>query len=264
VNHSLHFGPADFARRFKSVNQGVPAEEIFMSRFASFLLSAVVVCSYAVAASAQTTLFNIPTADTLPKGSWGMEGDFIAKPVPYRDGGYQTYGYRVVYGLANRTELGSNFYYTYDGDKATAQAEFSIKQNVYRNERYGVSVSGGAVVFVPLRATNGDRTAVMVYGVGSKSINPLNGMTVTGGAYHIFGGSDDFGDKSGAIVGLNQPIVKRVSFIADWFSGKNRVGYASAGFNFAVTKRQYLTTGYSFGNSGRGNNALAAYYGITF
>ena len=235
-----------------------------MSGFASFFLSTVVVCLFVLGTSAQTTLFNIPTADTLPKGSWGLEGDFIAKPSPYRDGGYQTYGYRIAYGVHNRTEVGSNFYYTYDGDRSAAQAEFSIKQNVYRNEKLGVSVSGGAVVFVPLRSNNSDKTAVMIYGVASKSIEPLNGMTVTGGAYHIFGGVEDFGDKTGAIVGINQPIVKRVSFVADWFSGKNRIGYASAGFNFAVTNRQYLTTGYSFGNSGRGNNAFAAYYGITF
>lgn len=239
-----------------------------MSKIDSILIRAVFSVLFVVAGSeavaAQTTLFNIPTAETLQKGSWGIEADFITKPVPYREGGYQTYGYRVAYGLNNMTELGSNFYYTYDGDKATAQAEFSVKQNVYRNEKYGVSVAGGAIAFVPLRSTNGDRTAVMVYGVASKSINPLNGLTVTGGAYHIFGGSKNFGDKTGAILGLNQPIVKRVSFVADWFSGSNRVGYASAGLNFAVTKRQYLTTGYSFGNSGRGNNAFAAYYGFTF
>lgn len=216
------------------------------------------------AAFGQTTLFNIPTADTLQRGSWGLEGDFITKPVSYRDGGYQTYGYRVAYGLTNKTEIGSNFYLTYDGDKTSAQAEFSLKHNVYRNERLGVTVSGGAVAFVPLRARGTDKTSVMVYGVASKSIEPLNGLTVTGGAYHVFGGSDDFGDKTGAIVGVNQPIAGRLSFVADWFSGKNRLGYASAGLNFNVTKRQYLTTGYSFGNSGRGNNSFAAYYGITF
>lgn len=235
-----------------------------MRRTASLFLGMMLFVLGAVAASAQTTLFNIPTADTLQRGSWGLEGDFITKPVSYRDGGYQTYGYRMAYGLNNRTEIGTNFYYTWDGSKSTGQAEFSLKQNIYRNERLGVSVSGGAVVFVPLRSTAGDKTAVMVYGVASKSINALNGLTLTGGAYHIFGGSTNFGDKTGAIVGLNQPIVKRVSFVADWFSGKNRIGYASAGLNFAVTKRQYLTTGYSFGNSGRGNNAFAAYYGITF
>lgn len=236
-----------------------------MSKTIALLFATLVIFAAAPLAAAQTTLFNIPTADTQSRGSWGLEGDFIAKPVSYRDGGFQTYGFRVAYGASNRTELGANYYQTYDGTRSTAQAEFSLKQNVYRNEKHGVNVSGGTVVFVPLRPRNGERTAVMVYGIASKKVEPLNGLTVTGGGYHVFGGRDFFGeDKSGAIVGVNQPIVRRVSFVADWFSGKNRIGYASAGFNFAVTNRQYLTTGYSFGNSGRGNNSLAAYYGITF
>jgi hypothetical protein len=61
-----------------------------------------------------------------------------------------------------------------------------------------------------------------------------------------------------------QPFNKRLNGVIDWFSGNNRFGYASAGFTFFVTKRQYLTAGYSFDNSGRGNNALAVYYGIIF
>lgn len=228
---------------------------------AAFFLCTVLFVSGAV--SGQTTLINIPAADTLQKGSWGLEGDFITKPVAYRDGGYQTYGYRVAYGLDNRTEIGTNFYLTYDGRRTSAQAEFSIKRNVYRSERLGVSVSGGAVAFVPLRPQNGEKAHVMIYGVGSKTVRQLNGMTVTAGAYHVIGGSN-FGDRTGAIVGVTQPIVDRVAFVADWFSGKNRLGYATGGVNFAVTKRQYLITGYSFGNSGRGNNAFAAYYGVTF
>ncbi|MBK9216188.1 MAG: hypothetical protein IPM59_11435 [Chloracidobacterium sp.] len=234
-----------------------------MLRGASFFIGALVWLA-AVSTSAQTTLFNIPVADTLQKGSWGLEGDFITKPARYSDGGYQTYGYRVAYGLGNRTELGSNFYYTWDGEESAAQAEFSWKQNVYRNEKLGLTVSGGTVAFVPLRARNGNETAVLVYGVANKTINALNGMTLIGGVYHVFGGGRDFGDRSGSLVGISQPIIKRVSFVGDWFSGKNRLGYASAGLNFGITKRQYLTTGWSFGNSGRGNNSFAAYYGVTF
>lgn len=227
------------------------------------LLAVVTIVLGVAPTSMQTTLFNIPTAETQPRGSWGLEGDFITKPEPYRDGGYQTYGYRVVYGLGHKTELGSNFYYTWDGSGSSAQAEFSLKQNVYHNERLGVSVSGGTVVFVPLRSAGGDKTAVMVYGNASKTLNSLNGMTLTGGVYTIFGGRD-FGTKTGAMVGLVQPIRNRISFVADWYTGNNRLGYASAGVNYNVTNRQYLTTGYSFGNSGRGNNAFAAYYGYTF
>jgi hypothetical protein len=235
-----------------------------LSFFVRCSLLALTAVLFAGSGAAQTTLFNIPTADTLPRGSWNLEFDFITKPVSYRDGGYETYGYRAAYGLNNKTEVGANFYLTWEGTNSVAQSEFSLKRNVYLNERYGISASGGAVAFVPLRARNGDKTAVMIYGVGSKTINQLNGLTVTGGAYHILGGSRDFGDKTGAIVGMNQPITNRIAFVADWFSGKNRIGYGSAGFNLAVTKRQYLTTGYSFGNSGRGNNSFAAYYGVTF
>jgi hypothetical protein len=217
----------------------------------------------AVAAAAQSTIFNIPTADTLGRGSWNLEADLITKPVSYRDGGYQTYGYRVAYGLTRRTEIGSNFYLTYDGSRSVAQAEFSVKQLLYENERHGVKVSAGTIVVVPLRSRGADKTSEIVYAAASKTVEPLNGLTVTGGTYHVFGGRN-FGTRTGALLGLTQPVTRRVSFVADWFSGKNRLGYATAGAGFNVTKRQYFLTGYSFGNSGRGNNALAAYYGITF
>ncbi len=74
----------------------------------TFIL-AITLVTAVLQAAAQTTIFNIPSADTQSRGSWGLEGDFITKPVSYRDGGFQTYGYRVSYGLGNRTEVGTNF-----------------------------------------------------------------------------------------------------------------------------------------------------------
>ena len=239
-----------------------------MSKIDNFLIRAVfasiILAIGAFGASAQTTIFNIPTADTLSRGSWNLEGDFVIKPVSYRNGGFQSYGYRLAYGLNQKTEIGSNFYYSSNGSSSTGQAEFSLKRKIYRSEKHSVSVSVGTVAFVPLKSITGERQAVMIYGNARKTIEPLHGMSVTGGIYTIFRGSRQFGTKTGAILGLVQPMTKRVSFVADWFSGSNRLGYASAGLNFNITNRQYLLTGYSFGNSGRGNNALAAYYGITF
>ncbi|MEQ1603684.1 MAG: hypothetical protein ABL999_02335 [Pyrinomonadaceae bacterium] len=228
-----------------------------------FLVICLAITVFVLPAAAQTTIFNIPSADTQSKGSWGIEADFITKPVSYREGGYQTYGYRVSYGLGNKTELGTNFYLTKGLGDSTGQAEFSLKQNIYRNEKLGVSVSGGTVVFVPVRSTSGDKTAIMVYGNASKTIEPLNGLTVTGGVYHVFRGNN-FGTKTGVMAAAVQPIAKKFSFVADWYSGKNRLGYSSAGINYQISTRQYILSGYSFGNSGRGNNAFAAYYGYTF
>ena len=235
-----------------------------MSRTASFFLCTLFFAACSIAAGAQTTLFNIPTSDTQQRGSWSLEGDFVSKPVKMRYGGFRTYGYRLAYGLTHKVELGSNFYFTRASGGSLGQAEFSLKRKVYQNERRGITASGGVVLFVPLRNRSGDRTSAMVYGSASKTIAALRGMTVTGGIYHVFRGSRDFGTRTGALIGILQPVTSRVSLVADWFSGNNKLGYISAGANFAVTKRQYLTTGYSFGNSGRGNNALAAYYGITF
>jgi hypothetical protein len=232
----------------------------------AFLIAAAVAITAAFSFSvrSQTTIFNIPTADTLQQGIWNVEFDCVAKPVRYRDGGYQTLGYRVAYGVTNRTEVGANSYYTRDGTRLTADAEFSIKRKIYQNEKHAVTADGGAVAFVPLRSRGGDRTSVIVYAATGKTVSRLHGLTVTDGIYHFFGGPADFGDKTGGMFGIVQPINARFSFVADWLTGKNRFGYASAGFNWNITKRQYLLGGWSFGNEGRGNNALAVYYGLTF
>ena len=229
-----------------------------------FLCAFVLTVGFSLPTHAQTTIFNIPTSDTLQRGIWNVEFDCVVKPVKYRDGGYQTLGYRVAYGITNSTEVGANSYYTLDGTHTTADIELSIKHKVYQNEKHGVTASGGAVAFVPLRSRNGDKTAVIVYANAGKTISSLNGMTLTGGIYHVFGGPGDLGDRTGGMFGLVQPIKGRFSFVADWFTGKNRFGYASAGLNWNITKRQYLLGGWSFGNEGRGNNAFAVYYGLTF
>ena len=104
----------------------------------------------------------------------------------------------------------------------------------------------------------------MVYVNGSKRVRQLYGLRVTTGAYHVFRGGSDFGARNGAMVGVEQPLTRRISFLADWSSGSNRFGYAAAGLNFTITDRQYLLGGYNFGNSGRGNNALSVFYGYTF
>jgi hypothetical protein len=229
-----------------------------------FIATALALIILASGATGQTTVFNIPTADTLARGTVNLEMDFILKPVPYRKGGYQTYGYRLAFGIDQRTEVGSNFYYNWDGHTSTGQAEFSVKRRIYQNEKHRFGVAAGTVVFVPLRNRAGDRTSAMIYGNARKTIGPLGGMTLTGGVYSVFRGSREFGTRTGAIVGVVQPISRRLSFVADWFSGRNRLGYVSAGLNYNITNRQYFLAGYSFGNSGRGNNAMAAYYGLTF
>ena len=74
----------------------------------------------------------------------------------------------------------------------------------------------------------------------------------------------DFGTRTGALVGLEQPITDKLTLLADWTSGKNRFGYSNIGFGYGIKKSQNLSVAYTFGNSGRGNNFLSVFYGFNF
>ncbi|MGI9036725.1 MAG: hypothetical protein ACR2GD_11895 [Pyrinomonadaceae bacterium] len=88
-------------------------------------------------------------------------------------------------------------------------------------------------------------------------------MRLTTGFYTIAGATKDFGARKGIILAVEQPLKRKFNFAADWYSGKNNLGYA-AGLSYSITKRQFFMAGYNFGNSGRGNNAFSAFYGFTY
>jgi hypothetical protein len=82
-------------------------------------------------------------------------------------------------------------------------------------------------------------------------------------------GSDN---TAGVLLGLEQPIAGKVSFVADWFSGKNFWGYFTPGISATLPHNGLLNIGYSIGNNAYNddpgndthNKALFVYYGITF
>lgn len=223
-----------------------------------------VIFAAASAAAAQMTIFNIPTTDTLPRSSFFVEADLIMKPGKYEDGGFQTYGFRTVYGVDSKTEVGANFFYTRDGGDRVGELQLNAKRNLYTNEDRGVAVSAGVLAGIPLRDRRGAKPYALIYSNVSKKLEPINGLRVTGGVYHVVGGGDDFGTRTGAMVGVEQPIYKQLSFVGDWYSGKNRFGYTAVGLNLNLSKRSFVLAGYNFGNSGRGNNAFSAFWGYTF
>jgi len=227
----------------------------------SFLI--LVLLAGVLACPAQMTIFNIPSTDVLPKKGAYIEADVITKPLKLANGGFQTYGWRVVYGIGARTELGANVYYTRDAEGSAAELQFSVKSTIYSDERTNFAWTGGAIGSTPIRDNRGNSAYALLYTNASKVIGPFNGLRVTGGVYTVIGGGD-FGTRTGALVGVEQPIKGKFSFIGDWASGHNRFGYVSGGINWAISKRQFLLGGYSVGNSGRGNNYLSVFYGYTF
>lgn len=239
-----------------------------MSEFQSFLCRAFVgsllITFGSFSLAAQSTIFNIPSTDVLREKSIYFEGDFISHFDSYRNGGFQTYGYRMVYGIKRKFEVGANVFVTKTKNKIARELQPNVKWKNFENEKYGLAVSTGAIFFIPLNKPAGNRTYGMFYSNASKIVKKARGLRLTGGIYTVVGAKRDFGTKTGAIVGVEQPLFGKLTLVADWYSGKNRLGYSAAGFSHPITKRQFLFVGYNFGNVGRGNNAFSAFYGYTF
>jgi hypothetical protein len=217
------------------------------------------------AAVAQSTLFNVPSTDVVSKKKVYLEFDFLSHFESHADGGFQIYAPRAVFGVGKGVEVGVNL--TAVDAFAPDQPIYlspNVKWQFYSNEKTGVAVSAGGLLYTPIVHRGGADTYGFIYSVASKKVKSDYGPRLTGGGYALPGLANGAGTRGGAIVGYEQPLAKRVTFVADWFSGKNAFGYVTPGFSFTLPKSSLLNVGYSIGNRGRGNNALFVYYGITF
>jgi hypothetical protein len=217
------------------------------------------------AALAQSTLFNVPSTDVVAKKKVYLEFDFLSHFESHADGGFQIYAPRAVFGVGKGVEVGLNV--TAVDAFAPDQPIYispNVKWQFYSNEKTGVAVSAGGLLYTPIVHRGGADTYGFIYSVASKKVKSDYGPRLTGGGYALPGLANGAGTRGGAIVGYEQPLAKRVTFVADWFSGKNAFGYVTPGFSFTLPKSSLLNVGYSIGNRGRGNNALFVYYGITF
>ena len=213
---------------------------------------------------AQSTIFNIPSTDVVPNKKVYLEFDFLSHMESHADGGFQVYAPRAVFGVGKSVEVGVNVSAV---DSFAPNQPVYISPNVkwqfYSNEENGVAMAAGGLLYTPIAHRAGADTYGFVYTVLSKKVKSDYGPRLTGGAYALPGLADGLGTQGGAIVGYEQPLGKRVSFVADWFSGKNAFGYVTPGVSLTLPKSSLLNIGYSIGNQGRGNNALFVYYGIT-
>jgi hypothetical protein len=216
-------------------------------------------------ARAQSTLFNIPSTDVVPQKRVYLEFDFISHLESHADGGFQAYVPRAVFGVGKRWEAGVNVaFLDTEAPDQPVELQPNVKYQFYGNEDNGVSAAAGGILYTPVRNRAGVDTFGLLYTVVSKKVKGSYGPRVTGGGYGLVGRANGNGSEGGAILGYEQPVHKRVNFVADWLSGRNRFGYVTPGFSVAFPRGSALYAGYSLGNVGRKNNALFVYYGITF
>lgn len=213
---------------------------------------------------AQSRINDVPTTDTLPPQKLYVEADYIAHPAPYEKGGYQYFGPSIVYGVRKGVEVGLNVYYTLSSEPDALELQPNAKWQFYQDEESGFAAAVGGTLFVPLKNRATTNIKALVYANVSKRIRGNYGPRITNGVYSFIGPMAEDENRVGLLLGYEQPIHRKLSFLADWYSGYNSYGYATSGIGITLPKESYLYAGYSFGNRGRGNNWLGIYFGRTF
>jgi len=252
----------------------------------SGLFVALLLVVTAQTAMAQSTIFNIPTTDTVSKGKGYFEFDFLSQAPAFDTTRTYLYNPRLVVGVAANAEAGVNFptYHT-SGLPSGSTANFgyiqpNFKWKYYNNDDKGVAVAAGILWNTPLNQRGFQDSWGYIYTDISKKIKSGNyGPRFTAGPYGVLGANQDAASgptsfvnqpRAGAIVGYEQPIHPKVSIVADWFSGKNLVGYFTPGVSITLPKSGLLNVGYSIGNDSYANSNASknryffAYYGVTF
>ena len=120
-------------------------------------------------ATAQSTIFNVPSSDVQAPGKVYLEADFITHFASYKDGGYQTYGPRVVVGLPGNVEVGVNVFYTRTSPGQPVDVQPNVKWQFYSNEKRGLALAAGVLISIPVTRRRDGNTTGMVYLLGSKS-----------------------------------------------------------------------------------------------
>ena len=245
-----------------------------------FLAGAVMSMASVAPALAQSTIFNIPSTDAVEKGKGYLEFDLLPQvPGPESGASSLIYNPRIVVGLPGNAEVGLNVpvYHNSDVDPSNlGYIQPNIKWKFYKDDDRGVAASAGTYVNIPVNERDGQASWGVIYGNFSRKVKGDFGPRVTFGGYGVAANADPtsgpvsfLGTRGGVLLGYEQPIGGKVSFVADWFSGKNSIGYFTPGISISLPHSGLLNAGYSIGNdnwedSDIKNRFVFLYYGITF
>jgi hypothetical protein len=223
------------------------------------VLAAAAAC--APTASAQQTVFNVPTTDVLDRGKVYVELDVPFKPV---DPKFSSFVPRIVVGTGGNVEVGLNVVGNIQpGADSTALAP-SFKWKVYNGGDNGWAMIVGDTVTIPVRNKSYD---IGNYAYAEVSKTFTTGTRVTAGGFHF---SDNVvaagAQRAGGQFAIEHPVTRNVTLAADWITGKHASGYFSPGVIYKPHPKVTAYAAYSIGNSnvGNGNHFFLFEFGYNF
>jgi len=208
-------------------------------------------------ALAQETIFNVPSGDVLDRGKVYGEFDFAY----LWETSTSAYTPRIVAGTGHQIEVGLNLNGMSTPGPSQATLTPTVKWRPYNQKGWAIVV--GNEVFIPVQ----NRTYNLgnyFYVALTKTFETQTRLTM--GAFDFTSHVVASDNKAGGQFGIEQPMSKRVTLAADWFTGNHATGYFTPGAAIKLSSKATLYAAYEIGNSGlmQGNHLLLVELGWNF
>lgn len=222
-----------------------------------FAAAAVLGMFWTASLLGQQTIFNIPSADVLDLGKVYVEEDNLWRP---QEPHFALFTVRGVYGFGANIEAGANFGGFVTPGRSVPTATAAVKWQPLKAGNF--SLTGGAQGLFFLRGSEDGDPSGFFYAHGAYAFSATS-TRITVGGWAATAGYAAGDARGGVLVGLEQKIFAHLNLIADWFSGKNAIGYFTPGFS-STWGGWTIYAGYSFKNGDSKGNAFLSEIGFTF
>ena len=222
------------------------------------------ILSAAIAASAQQTIFNVPTTDVMDPGKVYLELDASFKTNDQAAlGKFSSFVPRVVAGAGHNVEVGLNLNGNIQPGADSTTLVPTVKWKFYESKKKDIALAAGTNFYIPVRS-RAYNFGTYSYVAVSKTINKTR---LTAGGY-VFSKNVVAPDavRAGGQFGFEQTINKKLSLAADWITGRHASGYFTPGLIYKPHPKVTTYFSYSIGNADakRGNHFFLFELGYNF
>ena len=210
---------------------------------------------FASAASGQSVIVGIPSSDITKKGHISMahESQFGSTAATPRYWNSFTFG---TYGVGKNTELAASMYGLSSPNSGNRALGIGFKTSLPMGETLG-PLTEPRFTFGQMTPISFDGKGIGFWGYTSVSARlPGTRTRITAGP--SWGTRQIFGRNVwSAMVGVEQPLTKKLTFLSDWMSGTHDLAAGVAAIGWQVNPKFILISGYKFSNNARsGPNAV--------
>jgi len=234
------------------------------SKKAILVTTCTLLCGVFSTPHAQQTIFNVPSTDVFDRGKVYAELDVSLKPTDSAlVNKFSSFVPRVVVGTGSRVEIGLNVTGNIQPGVDTTTLVPTFKWKPYQGKSNGVAIAVGDHLYFPVRhrAYNAGN---YIYAEISETFK--SGTRMTAGGYDFTRNVAAAANRAGGQFGLEQPLTKKTTLAADWFTGKHASGFFTPGLVFKVGPKVTGYAGYSIGNQNpsKGNHFFLVELGYNF